>query len=63
LKNSVQDKKTRIRPSKIKTMLISFFDSKGIIHKESVLSGEVFIAEYYKEVLERLMARIRRIRP
>ncbi|GFW58365.1 putative DD34D transposase [Trichonephila clavipes] len=31
--NSPEAKKSRIVPSKIKTMLIPFFDSKGIIHK------------------------------
>jgi len=35
-KNSPQAKKVRKVPSKIKTMLITFFDSKGIIYKEFV---------------------------
>lgn len=61
-KNSPQAKKTRKVPSKIKTMLITFFDSKGIIHKEFVPTGQTVTAAYYLEVLKRLMARIHRIR-
>ncbi|UYV72916.1 hypothetical protein LAZ67_10001157 [Cordylochernes scorpioides] len=38
-KNSPQAKKTRKVPSKIKTMLITFFDSRGNIHKEFVPAG------------------------
>jgi len=62
-KNSPQTKKTRKVPSKIKTMLITFFDSKGIIHKEFVPPGQTVTGDYYLEVLKRLMAKIRRIRP
>jgi [histone H3]-lysine36 N-dimethyltransferase SETMAR len=62
-KNSPQAKKLRKVPSKIKTMLITFFDSKGIIHKEFVPPGQTITGEYYLNVLMRLMARIHRIRP
>jgi len=44
-------------------MLITFFDSKGIIHKECFLSCQTVTAKYYLKVLKRLMARIRLIRP
>ncbi|UYV70034.1 hypothetical protein LAZ67_7001543 [Cordylochernes scorpioides] len=62
-KNSPQAKKTRKLPSKIKTMLTTFFDSRGIIHKEFVPAGQTITGEYYLNVLKRLIARIRRIRP
>ncbi|UYV73952.1 hypothetical protein LAZ67_11001570 [Cordylochernes scorpioides] len=62
-KNSPQAKRTRKVPSKIKTMLITFFDSRGIIHKEFVPAGQTITGEYYLNVLKRLIARIRRIRP
>ena len=44
-------------------MLVTFFDSKGIIHKEFVPTGQTVSGAYYIEVLKRLMGRIRRIRP
>ena len=43
-------------------MLITFFDSRGIIHREFVPTGQTITGAYYLEVLKRLMARIRRIR-
>ncbi len=55
--------KIRAVKSKIKTMLITFFDSQGIIHKEFVPPGQTINATFYKCVLERLLARIRRVRP
>lgn len=62
-KSSPQAKKTRKVPSKIKTMLIVFFDTKGIIHREFVPQGQTITGAFYLEVLQRLMGRIRRIRP
>ena len=44
-------------------MLITFFDSKDIIHKEFVPTGQTITGAYYLEVLKRLMGRIHRIRP
>ena len=44
-------------------MFITFFDSKGIIHRESVPNGQTITGAYYLEVLKRLMFRIRRILP
>lgn len=56
-------KKTRREKSKIKTHLICFYDSKGIIHREFVPPGKTIDALFYVEVLKRLVHRIRRIRP
>lgn len=61
--SSPKAQKTRRVPSKIKTMLITFFDSKGIIHKEFVPHGQTVTAVFYLDVMKRLMARIRRVRP
>jgi len=44
-------KKSRLEKSKVKTMLICFYDSKGIVHKEFFPPGQ------------RLVRRIRRVRP
>jgi len=44
-------------------MLVIFFDWPGVIHKEFVPEGETINAVYYKGVMERLLNRIRRVRP
>ena len=44
-------------------MLICFYDSKGIIHKEFVPTGQTVNAVFYVGVLKRLVSLIRRIRP
>jgi len=40
-----------------------FFNWQGVIHKEFVPEGETINAVYYKDVMERLLNRIRRVRP
>jgi len=44
-------------------MLIVFFDSQGIVHKEFVQEGCTVNAEYYKGVLDHLISHIRQVRP
>ena len=44
-------------------MLITFYDSKGIVHKEFVPEGETVNREYYLQVLHRLWSRIVRVIP
>lgn len=56
-------KKIRQEKSKIKSMLMLFYDSKGIVHKEFVPTGQTVNAVYYVDVMKRLLARIRRKRP
>jgi len=48
--------------SKIKSMLICFFDSQGIIQKEFVPPGQTVNQTFYREVLERLRKRVARMR-
>ncbi len=43
-------------------MLISFFDSKGVIHREYVLEGQPVNAIFYVQVLDHLCKRITRLR-
>lgn len=62
-KGEPKPKKLRLQKSKIKTMLITFYDSKGIVHKEFVPEGQTITGEYYLEVLHRLWSRIVRVRP
>jgi histone-lysine N-methyltransferase SETMAR len=40
--------------SRVKTMIIVFFDSLGIVHKECVPPGQTVNHAFYKDVLERL---------
>ena len=54
--------KIRLQKSKVKTMLVCFYDSKGIIHHESVPEGQTLNGSFYLSVLERLWKRIRRVR-
>lgn len=58
-----QNQKNCFQKSRIKTMLITFYDSKGIVHKEFVPQGRTVNGEYYLGVLDRLWKRIGRVRP
>jgi hypothetical protein len=44
-------------------MLITFFDSQGTVHKESIPVGKTVNAEFYKGVMDRLLKRVQRVRP
>jgi len=55
--------KARMSKSKIKTMLICFFNSQGIIYKEFVPQGPTINKQYYCEILERLIKRVHHVRP
>jgi len=60
---SPKQKKGRMSKSKIKTMLICFFDSQEIVYKEFVLQGKTVNPHFYKEFLERLRKRVIRVKP
>lgn len=47
----------------VKTLLIVFFDSQGIVHQEFVPQNQTLNQAYYKEVLIRLREKIRGKRP
>jgi hypothetical protein len=49
--------------SKVKSLLIIFFDIKGIVHKEFILAGQTVSSAYYCDVLWRLHENVRRLRP
>ena len=61
-KYSPRPKKLRFRKSRVKTVLVTFFDWQSAIHKEFVPEDEIINAVYYKSVMERLLNRIRRVR-
>ena len=57
--NSPLPKKARMS----KSMLICFFDSQRIVHKEFVPQGQTVNHTFYWEVLERLRKRVAHVRP
>ncbi|XP_018403545.1 PREDICTED: uncharacterized protein LOC108780364 [Cyphomyrmex costatus] len=48
---SPHPKKARMSKSKVKTMLIVFFDIRGLVHHEFVPHGKTVDAKFYVEVL------------
>ena len=59
--NSPCSKKARMSKSKIKLILICFFDSQGIVHKEFVPPGQTVNQTVYCEVLGRLGKMVARV--
>jgi len=60
--SSPRPKKARMSRSRVKTMIIDFFDSRGIVHKEFVPPGQTVNHAFYKDVLKRLRKRVQRVR-
>ena len=52
--NSPRTKKARMSKSKIKTMLITFFDQKGLVHHELVPQDQTVNQHFYQQVLNRI---------
>jgi hypothetical protein len=44
-------------------VLVIFFGWQGVVHKEFVPEGETVSFEFYREVMNRLLKRLRRIMP
>ena len=59
---SPRPKKARMQKFQVKVMLITFFDHQGMVHHEYVPHDQTVNQYFYKEVLTRLMAKIRRKR-
>jgi hypothetical protein len=47
----------------VKSMIITFFDIKGIVHKEFVPTGQTMNSGFNCEVLQRLRENVQRHRP
>jgi len=56
-------KKARPVKSNVKTMLIAFFDTDGLVHHEYVPRGRTVDKEFYRTVLPRLCNAVRRYHP
>jgi hypothetical protein len=63
LLGSGQTRKDETVKSKVKSMLIIFFETKRIAHKEFVQVGQTVNSAYYCDVLQRLRENVRRFRP
>jgi histone-lysine N-methyltransferase SETMAR len=61
--NSPRPIKTRHVMSKVKSMLIIFFDIRGTVRKKFVLAGETVNFAYYCDVSCRLRENVPRLRP
>jgi hypothetical protein len=59
---SPRPKELKFQRSRIKIMLIIFFDSQGVVHKEFVPEGKTVNAEFGKGVMDRLLKRNQRVR-
>ena len=56
---SPRPKKARMSKSKVKVMLIAFFDIKGIVHFEFLPQDQTVNRYVYKKILRRLMRSVR----
>ena len=60
---TLPSKKVRWQPSTTKTMIIVFFDARGIVHHEFVPQGQTVNQEVYISVLRSMREAVRRRRP
>ena len=63
VRHPIGQKKLKFHRFSIKNMLIIFFDSQGIVHKEFVPEGKTVNTEFYKGVMDRLLKCIQGVRP
>jgi hypothetical protein len=59
---SSRPKKLKFQRSRIKNILIFFFESQGVVHKDFVPEGTTVNAEFCKGVMDRLLKRIQPVR-
>ena len=60
---SPRPKKLKFQRSRIKIVIIIFFDSQGVVRKEFIPERKRVNAEFYKGVVNRLLKRIQQVRP
>jgi histone-lysine N-methyltransferase SETMAR len=58
---SSRPKKTRMSKLEVNYMIVCFFDSVGVVHKECVPAGQAVNQYYYTEILERPRERVTRV--
>jgi len=60
---SQRPKKARQVKSNVKSMIITFFDVKGIVHKEFIPTGQTVNSGFYCDVLRQLRENMQRRHP
>jgi hypothetical protein len=55
--------KYKLADSKFRSVLIVFFDIKGIVHKEFIMAGQTVNSAYYCDVLWRVHESVQRLCP
>ena len=61
--SSTKGQKICLQKPKVKTILVCFYNSKGIIRHEFVPEGQTVTGSFYLSVLEHLWKKFRRVRP
>lgn len=62
-RNEPKPKKARFSKSKLKVLLVTFFDYKGLIHREFIPEGQTINQHVYLSILRRLREAVRKKRP
>jgi len=62
-KGLLDQQKARMTRSKVKVLLVVFYDRKDIVHHEFVPRGQMVNKQLYQEVFARLKDAVRRKRP
>jgi len=63
LPEEAKPQKCRLEKSKVKILLVYFYDYKGIVHKEFIPYNQTINGEVYLGILKRLVLRIGRVWP
>ena len=59
---STRSKKLNFQRSRMKTKLVIFFDSQGVVHKEFIPEGKTVNVEFCKGEMDRHLKSIQRVR-
>jgi hypothetical protein len=60
---SPQPKKALVSESQMKTLLVTFFDVKGLVHFKFFPQGQTVNQTYYVKILKHLLEAVHRKRP
>jgi hypothetical protein len=55
--------KVKVHNTRTKTMVLTFFDSKGMVYNNYVLKGQTVNKEYVIKALQKFLRKLRKQRP